>query len=203
MLLHSILTGPSVQPRAAMRPAQGVTQMSRLNHSSTNTSPEQQPEQSRSISLKKALALSAVPLALLFGAAFQSSNSVPGQLSAIQSQLSALQSQVASIPNNGPRKFYLTKTLDHDGAEALSACAEGYHMASMWEIHEPSNLRYDTTLGLTTADSGFGAPIDSGWIRTGFSANGSTTPGRSNCNGWTTSATTSYGTRVSLEDHWG
>jgi hypothetical protein len=26
-------------------------------------------------------------------------------------------------------------------------CAVGYHMASLWEIHEPSNLRYDTALG--------------------------------------------------------
>jgi outer membrane lipoprotein-sorting protein len=57
--------------------------------------------------LKKALALSALPLALLFGAAFQSSNSVPAQLHAILSEISDLKAQVAS---SGPRKFYLTKT---------------------------------------------------------------------------------------------
>jgi len=58
--------------------------------SAPNTRPEQTPEQlnrsttSGGISWKKALAIAAVPLALLFGAAFQSSNSVPGQLQAIQ-----------------------------------------------------------------------------------------------------------------------
>jgi hypothetical protein len=46
-------------------------------------------------------------------------------------------------------------------------------MASMWEISDPSNLRYDTQLGVTTADSGFGPPAGTsfvaffGWVRTG------------------------------------
>ena len=61
--------------------------MYRFIHPSTpNTRSEQKTEQSRSVSLKTALAIGAVPLLLLFGAAFQSSNSVPGQLQAIQSQ---------------------------------------------------------------------------------------------------------------------
>jgi hypothetical protein len=133
--------------------------MYRFNHpSAPNTRAEQRPEQSnRSTTLggkswKQALALSAVPLAMLFGAAFQSSNSVPAQLQAIQSQLNALQAQVTSLANKGPRKFYVTKTT-HSGAQALSACAEGYHMASLREIFDTSNLRYDTELGGTTDDS--------------------------------------------------
>ena len=80
--------------------------MYRFNHSSaSNTSPEQKPEvltrstTTGGISWKKALAIGAVPLLLLFGAAFQSSNSVPGQLQAIQAQLSGLQTQVASLAN--------------------------------------------------------------------------------------------------------
>ena len=100
-----------------------------FNHpSAPNTSPEQKPEQSRSISLKKALAIGALPLLFLFGAAFQSSNSVPGQLQAIQTQLSsllsknsALESQISgleakvdSLASKGQRKFYQTKTT-HDG----------------------------------------------------------------------------------------
>jgi hypothetical protein len=76
-------------------------------------------------------------LVILLGSAFQSSNS-----------------------NKGLRKFYLTRTT-HTGAEALSACAGGYYMASMWEIHDPSNLRYDTELGFTRGDSGFGPPSQS------------------------------------------
>jgi hypothetical protein len=78
----------------------------RFNHSSaSNTSPEQKPEvltrstTTGGISWKKALAIGAVPLLLLFGAAFQSSNSVPGQLQAILAKLSGLQTQVASLAN--------------------------------------------------------------------------------------------------------
>ena len=61
--------------------------MFRFNHpSALHTGSEQKPEQSNQsttpggISLKKALAIGALPLALLFGAAFQSSNCVPAQL---------------------------------------------------------------------------------------------------------------------------
>jgi hypothetical protein len=164
MVLHAIRTGPCVSPRAAVRHAKRNTHMNRFNHpSAPNTGPEQTPEQSNrnttpgGISWKKALAISALPLTLLFGAAFQSSNSVPGQLQAIQSQLSALQAQVTSLANKGPRKFYLTKPF-HKADQALSVCAEGYHMASLWEIHDTSNLRYDRELGLTTVDSGFVPP---------------------------------------------
>jgi hypothetical protein len=67
----------------------------------------------------------------------------------------------------GLRKYYLTQTT-HTGGQSLSACAEGYHMASLWEILDPSNLSYDTSLGFTLADSGSGPPASSlGWIRTG------------------------------------
>ena len=129
--------------------------MYRFNHpSAPNTRPEQKPEQSNrsttpgGISWKKALAISALPIALLFGAAFQLPNTVSAQLTAIQFQIIKLQAQVASLADKGPRKFYLTQAL-HNGAQALSACAQGYHMASLWEIHDTSNLRYDTDLGLT------------------------------------------------------
>ena len=45
----------------------------------------------------------------------------------------------------GSREFYLTQ-LRHLAGEATTACA-GFHMASMWEILDPSNLRYNTNLG--------------------------------------------------------
>jgi len=186
----------------------------------SNIRPEQKPEHSRSISFKTALAIGAVPLLLLFGAAFQSSNSVPGQLQAIQSQLSALMSQnrglesqisglesqnsalqlqVASLANKGPRKFYVTKTV-HQGDDALSACA--YHMASMWEIHDPSNLRYDTVLGATLADSGLGAPNHFGWIRTGTAVTPGTVFGFANCQAWTTASSMVRGTLVAPVGNW-
>jgi hypothetical protein len=183
--------------------------MYRFNHpSAPNTRAEQKPEQSnRSTTLggkswKQALALSAVPLAMLFGAAFQSSNSVPAQLQAIQSQLNALQAQVTSLANKGPRKFYVTKTT-HSGAQALSACAEGYHMASLREIFDTSNLRYDTELGGTTDDSGFGPPNVFGWVRTGeFGIGNSFIPGLTNCYAWTTSSPLDNGTAVAPFRAW-
>ena len=61
------------------------------------------------------------------------------------------------LKRDARRSFYLTKTT-HTGAQALAACAEGYHMASLWEILNPSNLRYDTELGVVVGDSGFGPP---------------------------------------------
>jgi hypothetical protein len=152
--------------------------------------------------------MSALPLALLFGAAFQSSNSVPAQLQAILSEVSglkseiiALQAQVTSLANKGPRKFYLTQTA-HDGAQALSACAEGYHMASIGEIRDTSNLRYDTDLGVTAPDSGFGPIVDFGWIRTGTNPLTANVPGVANCGAWNVAVPGAFGTRVEPFSGW-
>jgi hypothetical protein len=78
---------------------------------------------------------------------------------------------VSAEAAKGPRKFYLTQD-KFNGSEALTACAEGYHMASLWDIFDISNLNYDTTLGLTYDDSGSAPPSDNGWIRTGVPSNG-------------------------------
>ena len=67
------------------------------------------------------------------------------------------------------RAFYLTTTT-HTGAQATTACAAGFHMASLWEIFDPSNLRYDATVGATADDSGAGPPFLGGWVRTGTPA---------------------------------
>jgi hypothetical protein len=154
--------------------------------------------------LKKNLAPAAIALVLLLGSAFQSSNSVPGQLKEIQAQLSNLEAQVASIANKGTRQFYLTKTKTHKGNEALSACAMGYHMASLWEIHDPTNLRYNTDLGFTFDDSGSGPPTGSsqGWIRTGSTTGVSPFTGTANCNAWTSADATNFGTVISLTNAW-
>ena len=88
----------------------------------------------------------------------------------------------------GLRTFYLTKDF-HDGSQALTACAPGFHMASLWEIFDPSNLRYDATLGFTRDDSGSGPPQGSfGWIRTGTGATTSNFAGVGNCNAWQSNA---------------
>jgi len=102
------------------------------------------------------------------------------------------------------RAWYLT-IATHAGGDALAACAAGYHMASLWEIHEPSNLRYDTELGLKSDDSGSGPPTGKpalGWIRTGRSAVSSGNV-VANCNALTSSASTDFGTAVSRSADWG
>jgi hypothetical protein len=107
----------------------------------------------------------------------------------------------AAPADKGPRKFYLTKT-GHTGSQALSACASGYHMASLWEILDPSNLKYDTELGLTRADSGFGPTFSDGWIRTGFTASGTLQAGLGNCQTWTSANGSDGGTTVALPVNW-
>ena len=90
------------------------------------------------------------------------------------------------------RGYYLTKNT-FTGSKVLSACASGYHFASIWEIENTSDLHYNSTLGLTNANSGLGAPsisysfdrsvIDApiGWIRTGGVLD-------ANCKKWTSRA---------------
>jgi hypothetical protein len=109
----------------------------------------------------------------------------------------------AQGPPARPRAYYLTQT-QHNGAEALSACAQGYHMASLWEIFDPSNVRYNTELGLTQDDSGSGPPtFVYGWIRTGFTAGVGGFAGEANCNVWTSDdGLSDSGTAVLLEPNW-
>ena len=79
-------------------------------------------------------------------------------------------------------------------------------MASMWEIFDLSNLRYDTALGVTSADSGFGPPnleVGQGWIRTGGIANSNAISGIANCNAWTEADAMVNGSYALLPDVWG
>jgi hypothetical protein len=103
----------------------------------------------------------------------------------------------------GVRKYYLTTTL-HDGNEVLTACADGYHMASLWEIQDPTLLRYDNTLGFNRADSGSGPPsLTFGWIRTGWDSDQGSFPGSSNCSAYTSDSNFGEGTAIALQRLWG
>jgi len=108
--------------------------------------------------------------------------------------------QTATTTSTAPvRHFYLTKARTFDGSHALTACATGYHPASIWEIHEPSALSYNKTLGLTFPDSGAGPPTESqGWVRTGLPGEVANQAGVANCNVWTSNSSSDYGTRVQL-----
>ena len=103
----------------------------------------------------------------------------------------------------GMREFYLSKG-GSSGSQALTGCASGYHFASLWEIADPTNLKYNTTLGYTEPDSGGGPPTygTKGWVRTGYISNSSTTPGRANCTAWTNANSGYYGTSAKLVDNW-
>jgi hypothetical protein len=114
----------------------------------------------------------------------------------------ASEAETAQAASTGMRQFYLT-TNTHYPPQAPSACATGYHFASLWEMADPSNLKYNTSLGYTTADSGQGPQtyLD-GWVRTGYGSNGQNTAGKANCLNWTNNTSSSYGTTVKLPDDW-
>jgi hypothetical protein len=101
----------------------------------------------------------------------------------------------------------VTKT-NHDGAQAPTACATGFHMASLWEILDPSHLAYDTILGGTAPDSGEGPPSAGGggnffgWIRTGTSSHGFGGPGSQNCKAYTSNVGGDLGTLIWPSQFW-
>ncbi|MEO7793280.1 MAG: hypothetical protein ABIV06_00790 [Thermoanaerobaculia bacterium] len=101
------------------------------------------------------------------------------------------------------RRFYLT-TAPSTGNGALTACTEpGFHMASLWEIWDVSNLVYDAA-GMVLTDSGSGPPAGTtGWVRTGYASSGGTGIGTANCNAWTSASLSFNGTVVYLSGTWG
>lgn len=110
--------------------------------------------------------------------------------------------QAPAAGSAGMRRYYQTN-VTHDGAEANTACAPGYHMASLWEILDPSALKYNISLGEHWADSGQGPPSGYiGWVRTGWSSSSSGTSGMGNCNNWSSNNGSDYGTGISLSHSW-
>ncbi len=116
--------------------------------------------------------------------------------------ISLLYQPATAVPAGPKLRRYYQTTTTHNGSQALSACAAGYHMASLWEIHDTSNLEYDTALGLTRDDSGSGPPGGSGWVRTGFGSSNSPVAGEGNCVAWTSSSENDNGTFVGLGSLW-
>jgi hypothetical protein len=124
------------------------------------------------------------------------------QLTTLQTLVGSLQSSVNSIPRDPRKKYYLTTT-PVDGAHVLNACASGYHVASLWEIFDTSNLAYDTSLGQSSPDSGRGpSSLHSGWVRTGWRQEDADSPGSGNCDVWTSADPAKSGTVVELNNQW-
>ena len=117
----------------------------------------------------------------------------------ILSELQILKNQLNALQ---PRTFYLTTTA-HDGLNAPAACASGFHMASLWEVFDPTYLRYDRTRGFIADDAGSGPPANhSGWIRTGSDNQTGGGPGDANCNSYTSNNVGEFGTGVQLTEEW-
>jgi hypothetical protein len=112
----------------------------------------------------------------------------------------------AALPHllGQPRRFYVTAA-NHDGSQGLNVCAAGYHMASLWEMLDPTALDYASGVSgaKTRADQGSG-PVAGwwGWARTGNDAYTANIAGRANCNLWTSVAPNDYGTVVRLAEVW-
>lgn len=101
-------------------------------------------------------------------------------------------------------RFYLTVGT-HDGRDADTACAVGYHMAALWEIMDVSNARYDRSLGyqMPAGDSGEGPPSGVyGWVRTGGAPSVGAVPGNGNCALWSQSYTGQWGSVAALQTAW-
>ncbi len=111
--------------------------------------------------------------------------------------------QAPSAGSTGLRMYYLSGNTTF-GNGPLDQCGTGYHMASLWEIVDTSNLQYNTSLGyMGNADQGSGPPTGNnakGWVRTGGASSTNTTPGIGNCANWTSDSSGDYGTLIYLDD---
>jgi hypothetical protein len=114
----------------------------------------------------------------------------------------ALASLASAPAGAGAKKYFLTVD-SFPAAQALEACGKGYHMATLWEIFDVTQLKYDSQRGDTRADSGSGPAAELfGWIRTGGGASVDNTSGVGNCSAWTSNLVTDYGSMAELNGHW-
>ncbi len=112
--------------------------------------------------------------------------------------------QATYLPHGVGRHFYLTQVF-YQADEVLTACGPGYHMASLWEILDPSNLiyDYDNPAARTLADSGIGPPsCRYGWLHTGFDSSNSPVVGTGNCSAWTSAEAGDFGSVARLSCDW-
>ena len=130
-----------------------------------------------------------------------------GYLVVAQESAAASNQKAPAVAATRMHQYYLTKDSfkgskpSSSNGSGAGVCANGYHFASLWEILDPSNLKYDTVLGDDNLDSGKGPPsFTSGWVRTGSSSNDNPNPGHANCSSWELER--GFGTVVSLTTNW-
>ena len=109
----------------------------------------------------------------------------------------------AALAAAGRSRFFVTLN-NTTGANADTLCPAGYHMASLYELADPTNLAYVNIPGAKTrADQGDG-PVAGwwGWVHTGYDSSVANQAGQANCANWTSSTGGQYGTIVQLTDIW-
>ena len=113
--------------------------------------------------------------------------------------------QTTAASTDPRRSFYVTSS-HWDGASVFSACADGYHFASFWEIADVSTLRYATEVDDATQWNSFdqGPPTAiRGWVHTGYPGSVGNAAGIATCNIWNSNDPDHYGTTIRLEELWG
>lgn len=119
-----------------------------------------------------------------------------------QREAAASNQEAPLAASTNMRHYYLAAPV-LNATQALDACANGYHMASLWELLDTSNLKYNTSLGVWQGDSGSGPPtVWQGWVRTGYGSYNLNTAGMANCNAWTSNSGSHYGTTAGLPANW-
>ncbi len=145
--------------------------------------------------------------ALMCAIAFAQS-SKPSPLPTPQNILNAIATLQNSVNNlqSPTTSYYLTKDKTYTGATALSACSEGYHMASLYELLTSGKLQYlqDTALAYHgSPDMGYGPPSGlKGWIRTGNFPNIRHGSGVANCSVWSSENSSDEGSTIGFQPSW-
>lgn len=119
-------------------------------------------------------------------------------------EVSAAPGPLNPLNPDSPPYFYITQD-NYRGNQALEACSEGYHLASLWELQEATRLVYavDHPQAKVREDSGQGPPaMWYGWVRTGGEASTLNAPGQANCAAWTDGDGGTYGTIARLTGNW-
>jgi hypothetical protein len=141
-------------------------------------------------------------LVLLFSLLF--SLLLAGSVVASEGSPRVQEEPTALLAAGGGRHFYQTEAT-YATDEILTACADGYHTASLWEILDVSNMAYDYDhpAAHVQDDSGHG-PASGwyGWVRTGNWASTSGTAGTGNCNNWTSTDGGDSGVAIRLSTAW-
>ncbi len=109
-----------------------------------------------------------------------------------------------TLVNLATRSYYQTSAT-FAGNAALTACASGYHMATLAEIFDTSALRYakEVAGAVQGQDSGNGPPYSiTGWIRTGVGSGTNNQVGAGNCQLWTSNNAAHFGTTVAHNPDW-